>query len=177
VAGEQWHGHLGRVFTGRRPVPRINTQGGEVEILSLVGDPMDWKGKEAEIPAIPLAGVYSVKAGNDKYCISVRASEKEGLEKFVEGSQVPAMGQIAHKILPYAEEENFEQYHTGQARAMELYLSLLLLATLALLAEGWLGAPRPPGNWLNGYLVNWLIKYSPINQSRINQSPKSRRAS
>ncbi|MFB0525616.1 MAG: BatA and WFA domain-containing protein [Phycisphaerae bacterium] len=150
VAGEQWHGHLGRVFTGRRPVPRINAQGGEVEILSLVGDPMDWKGKESEIPAFPLAGVYSVKAvrrtpygGNDKYCISVRASEKEGLEEFVEGSQVPAMGQVAHKILPYDEEENFQQYHTGQARAIELYLFLLLLATLALLVEGWLGAPRP----------------------------------
>jgi len=155
VAGEQWHGHLGRVFTGRRPVPRIRAQSSPrfregrlapaiagVEILSLVGDPMDWKGKESEIPAFPKAGVYSVKAGNDKYCISVRASEKEGLEEFVEGSQVPAMGQITHKILPYDEEENFEQYHTGQARVMELYLFLLLLATLAMLAEGWLGAPR-----------------------------------
>jgi hypothetical protein len=72
----------------------------------------------------------------------VRASEKDGLEKFVEGSEVPAMGQIAHKILPYDELGDFEQYHKGQARSVELFLLLLLLATLALLAEGWLGAPR-----------------------------------
>ncbi len=129
------------LVAGERP-RGINAQGSEVKVLSLVGDSMDWKGKEQEIPAFPRAGVYLVTAGDNKYCISVRASEKEGLEKFVEGSEVPAMGQIAHKILPYDEAVDFEQYHKGQARSVELFLLLLLLATLALLAEGWLGAPR-----------------------------------
>jgi len=129
------------LVAGERP-RGIRAQGGEVEVLSLVGDSMDWKGKEQEIPAFPRAGVYLVTAGDKKYCISVRASEKEGLEKFVEGSEMPAMGQIAHQILPYDEAVDFEQYHKGQARSVELFLFLLLLATLALLAEGWLGAPR-----------------------------------
>jgi len=129
------------LVAGERP-RGINAQGGEVEVLSLVGDSMDFKGKEQEIPAFPRAGVYLVTAGDNKYCISVRASEKEGLEKFIEGSEVPAMGQIAHQILPYDEAVDFEQYHKGQARSVELFLFLLLLATLALLAEGWLGAPR-----------------------------------
>ncbi|GAG15921.1 unnamed protein product, partial [marine sediment metagenome] len=120
----------------------IKAQGGEIKMLSLVGDSMDWKGKEQEIPAFPRTGVYLVTAGDNKYCISVRASEKEGLEKFVEGSEVPALGQITHKILPFDERADFEQYHKGQARSVELFLLLLLLATLALLAEGWLGAPR-----------------------------------
>jgi len=127
----------------------IKAQGGQVEILSLVGDPIDWKGNEQEgsrpagsqIPVFPKAGVYLIKTSNNKYCISVRASEKEGLDEFVEGSKVPVMGRITHKILPYNEEEDFGQYHKGQARAIELYLPLLLLATLALLVEGWLGAP------------------------------------
>jgi len=129
------------LVAGERP-RGIRAQGGEVEVLSLVGDSMDWKGKEQEIPAFPRAGVYLVTAGDNKYCISVRASEKEGVGKFIEGSEVPAMGQIAHKILPYDEAVDFEQYHKGQARSVELFLLLLLLATLALLAEGWLGAPR-----------------------------------
>jgi len=129
------------LVAGERP-RGIRAQGGEVEVLSLVGDSMNWKGREQEIPAFPRAGVYLVTAGDNKYCISVRASEKEGLEKFVEGSEVPAMGQIAHQILPYDEAVDFEQYHKGQARSVELFLFLLLLATLALLAEGWLGAPR-----------------------------------
>jgi hypothetical protein len=103
---------------------------------------MDWKGKEQEIPAFPRTGVYLVTANDKKYCISVRASEKEGLEQFVEGSEVSAFGQVAHKILPFDEAADFEQYHKGQARSVELFLPLLLLATLALLAEGWLGAPR-----------------------------------
>jgi len=176
VAGERWHGHLGRVFTGRRPVPRIRAQNSEVEILSLVGDPMDWKGKESEIPAFPLAGVYSVKAENDKYCISVRASEKEGLEEFVEGSQVPAMGQITHKILPYDEAQDFERYHAGQARAVELYLSLLLLATLALLAEGWLGAPTSYVQWL-GHPGRVFTGWKPVPRRTVPPGTSSRRAS
>ncbi|MCP4613392.1 MAG: VWA domain-containing protein [Planctomycetes bacterium] len=129
------------LVAGERPLG-IRAQGGEVEILSLVGDSMDWKGKEQDVPAFPRTGVYLVTAGDEKYCISVRASEKEGLEQFVEGSEVAALGEIAHKILPFDEAADFEQYHKGQARSVELFLPLLLLATLALLAEGWLGAPR-----------------------------------
>jgi hypothetical protein len=132
------------LVAGERP-RGIRAQGGEVEILSLVGDSMDWKGKEQEIPAFPRTGVYLVTAGEEKYCISVRASDKEGLEQFVEGSEVAALGQIAHKILPFDEAADFEQYHKGQARSVEMFLPLLLLATLALLAEGWLGAPRLSG--------------------------------
>ncbi len=142
VAGSSSEG--GRTLSlvaGERP-RGIRTQDGEVEVLSLIGDSIDWKGKGQEIPAFPRTGVYLVTAGDNKYCISVRASEKEGLEKYIEGSEVPAMGQIAHKILPYDEAVDFEQYHKGQARSVELFLFLLLLATLALLAEGWLGAPR-----------------------------------
>ncbi len=129
------------LVAGERP-RGIRAQGGEVEVLSLVGDSIDWKGEEREIPAFPRTGVYLVTAGDNKYCISVRASEKEGLAKYIEGPEVPALGQIAHQILPYDEAVDFDQYHKGQARSVELFLFLLLLATLALLAEGWLGAPR-----------------------------------
>jgi hypothetical protein len=132
------------LVAGERP-RGIRAHGGEVEILSLVGDSMDWTGKEQEIPAFPRTGVYLVTASAEKYCISVRASDKEGLEQFVEGSEVAALGQIAHKILPFDEAADFEQYHKGQARSVEMFLPLLLLATLALLAEGWLGAPRLSG--------------------------------
>ncbi|MHC4726349.1 MAG: vWA domain-containing protein [Planctomycetota bacterium] len=129
------------LVAGERP-RGISAEGSEVEVLSLVGDSMDWKGKGQEIPTFPRIGVYLVTAGDKKYCISVRASEKEGLEQFVEGSEVPALGQIENKILPFDEKADFEQYHKRQARSVELFLPLLLLATLALLAEGWLGAPR-----------------------------------
>jgi len=142
VAGERPRGIIAE-GSPRESGDRLAPATAGVEILSLVGDPMDWKGEGQEIPAFPRAGVYLVRTDDDKYCISVRASEKEGLEKFVEGSQVPIIGQIAHKILPYDEAEDFGQHHKGQARAIESYLFLLLLATLALLAEGWLGSHKP----------------------------------
>jgi hypothetical protein len=129
------------LVAGERP-RGINAGGGEVEILSLVGDSMDWKGSEKEIPVFPRTGVYLVTTGDKKYCISVRASEKEGVEQYFEGSEVAALGQIENKVIAFDETAEFEQYHKGQAKSVELFLPLLLLATLALLAEGWLGAPR-----------------------------------
>jgi hypothetical protein len=105
----------------------------------------------------------------------VRASEKEGLEKFVEGSEVPAMGQIAHKILPYDEAEDFEQQHKGQARAIELYLFGLLLATLALLAEGWLGSHKPSraGGAARLSSPAVLLAGSPVSAWPSQEGPKS----
>jgi hypothetical protein len=129
------------LVAGERP-RGVNAQGGEVEILSLVGDSMNWRGREQEIPAFARTGVYVLTAGDKKYCISVRASETEGVERFVEGSEVAALGQIENAILPFDEDEDFGQYHSEQAKSVELFLPFLLLATLALLAEGWLGAPR-----------------------------------
>jgi hypothetical protein len=129
------------LVAGERP-RGISANGGEVEILSLVGDSMDWKGSEKDIPAFPRAGVYLVTAGDKKYCISVRASEKEGLEQFVEGSEVAALGEIENKVLAFDEGAEYERYHKGQAKSVGLFLPLLLLATLVLLAEGWLGVPR-----------------------------------
>ena len=71
----------------------------------------------------------------------MRSSEKEGVEKFLKGSQAPALGQIAHTILDYDPDEGLKKYHYGQSRTVELYLPLVLLATLVLLAEGWLANP------------------------------------
>jgi hypothetical protein len=116
--------------------------GDETEILSLAGDTLEWKGRPAEAPAFPRTGVYLVTAGDEKFCISVRASDKEGEFRFLEGSDVPILGPVAHTVVPFEVEENYAKYHAGQARVIELYIPLLLLATLAVLFEGILGASR-----------------------------------
>jgi hypothetical protein len=129
------------LVAGERP-RGISADGGEIEVLSLVGDSMNWKGSEQQMPSFPRVGVYLVTAGDKKYCLSVRASEKEGSEKYIEDSEVATLGQIENKVLPFDESADFEQYHRDQAKSVGLFLPLLLLATLALIAEGWLGAPR-----------------------------------
>ncbi len=113
---------------------------GETELLSLSGDALEWRGPAAEMPAFPRTGVYLATTGNEKYCISVRASPKEGEYRFVEGPHVPILASASHTVVPFAADEDYTQYHAGQARAVELYIPTLLLLTLVVLFEGLLGA-------------------------------------
>jgi len=114
---------------------------GEVEIISLTGDSLSWKGKVENIPPFVRAGVYLIKAADRQWYVSVRASEKEGREYYIEGAKVPALSGVTHTILPYNASENYDQKNQGQFAALELFLSLLLLGTLVLLAEGLLANP------------------------------------
>jgi hypothetical protein len=111
------------------------------EVLSLAGDPMEWQGQVGDVPVFSRPGVYQVTAGDKEYCVSVRSSDKEGLTQFVEDSQIPALERIAHTIVDYNPTDAMEEYQYGHSRTFELFLPLLLLATLALLAEGWLANP------------------------------------
>jgi hypothetical protein len=119
----------------------INTGGQQVEVTSLVGDETDFKGQAIDMPVFPKSGVYLVKAGGEEFCVSVRSSPKEGLTQFLQGSQVPAMEKITHSIVDYNPADDLQKYHAGQTRTFELFLPFILLATLALLAEGWLANP------------------------------------
>jgi len=113
----------------------------QVEVTCLTGDETDFKGQKIDMPVFSKSGVYLVKAGNKEFCISVRSSPKEGLTQFLKGSKVPAMEKITHSIVDYDPADDLQKYHAGQSRTFELFLSFVLLATLALLAEGWLANP------------------------------------
>ncbi|MFC1636320.1 hypothetical protein ACFL5Z_15935, partial [Planctomycetota bacterium] len=128
------------VVAGESP-KGIEIAGQQLEVLSLVGDPVEWEGQVGDMPVFTKPGVYQIKAGDREYCISVRSSEKEGLTQFVEGSQVSALEKIAHTILDYDPTDELEKYHYGHSRMFELFLPLVILATIALLAEGWLANP------------------------------------
>ena len=70
------------------------------------------------------------------------ASDKEGLTEFVEGTQVPVLSRVTHEVIAYDPDAGFEQFRYGPGRTVDLFVPLLLLATLALLIEGWLANPR-----------------------------------
>ena len=93
------------------------------------------------MPVFSKSGVYLVKTGSEEFCVSVRSSPKEGLVQFLEGSQVPAMEKITHSVVDYNPADNLQKYHAGRNRTFELFLPLVLLATLALFVEGWLANP------------------------------------
>jgi len=119
----------------------VNAGGQQVEVISLVGDEIDFEGRASDMPVFSKSGVYLVKAGSEEFCVSVRSSEKEGLMQFLEGSQVPAMEKITHSVVDYDPADDLQKYHAGRSRTFELFLPLVLLATLALLVEGWLANP------------------------------------
>jgi len=116
---------------------------GDVEIMSLIGDPIDWKGNISQMPGFVRTGAYVVKSGDDTCCISVRAAEKEGAAEFVEGDKVPVLGSLSHRVARYDTSADFAGYSHQNARTTAAYIPLLLLATLALLAEGLLAHPAP----------------------------------
>lgn len=108
-----------------------------VKVISLVGDTLDWEGPASQIPAFVKMGVYLIEGEKGKTCVSVRASEREGNEQYIEEEEVPILGRLAHKVEPYEEGEDFGDFQEGSAFAkVRFYLPLLLVATLALLAEG-----------------------------------------
>jgi hypothetical protein len=113
-----------------------------MELLSLSGDALEWKGRPTEMPPFPRTGVYLATTGEKKCCLSVRASPREGESRFVEGAEVPVLGAIAHTVIPFEADADYGEYHGGQARVTELYIPLLMLATLAALVEGLLGASK-----------------------------------
>ena len=119
----------------------INAGQQQVEVTSLTGDETDFKGQAIDMPIFSKSGVYLVKAGSEEFCVSVRSSPKEGLTQFLQGSKVPAMDKITHSIVDYNPADDLQKYHAGQSRTFELFLPLVLLATLALLVEGWLANP------------------------------------
>jgi hypothetical protein len=123
----------------------IDAGGRQVEVTSLIGDETDFDNQANRAPVFFKSGVYLVKAGNEEFCVSVRSSPKEGLTDFLQGSQVPAMGKITHSIVDYKPMDDLQKYHAGLSRTFELFLPLLLLATLALLIEGWLANPIRAG--------------------------------
>jgi hypothetical protein len=120
----------------------LNAGVDQAEFFSLAGDAIEWKGPANEMPAFSRSGVYVVKSGVKEYCVSVRSSDKEGLTQFIAGSQIPALGRISHEVVDYDPVEGFDRFHHGQSRTYNMFLPLLLLATLALLVEGWLANPR-----------------------------------
>lgn len=139
VAGGSRNGsRIVSLVAGERPP--VWPAEGETELLSLSGDALEWKGLATEMPPFPRTGVYLATAGGEKYCISVRASPKEDEYRFVEGSHVPILTSAAHTVIPFAPDEDYTQYHAGQARTVELYIPMLLFLTLVVLFEGLLGA-------------------------------------
>jgi hypothetical protein len=114
-----------------------------MQILSLGGSPLDWKGKRSQLATLPRSGVYTVRSEKDTSYVAVRSSEKEGRQQFVANGALPALGKLAYVVKDFSGGDALVSEFKRLEKSLDLSPLLLLLALLALAAEGWLANPLP----------------------------------
>jgi hypothetical protein len=121
-----------------------------IQVRSLGGSPLDWKGKAEQLPSLPRSGVYAVRNDGRTTYVTVQSSEKEGEQRFITGNSLPALGKLAYAVKDFTGGESLISEFHRLEKSLDLSPLLLLLALAALLGEGWLANPppiknRPPG--------------------------------
>jgi hypothetical protein len=131
---------VGRSLVAGTAPDSLPGKGDDVQIVSLVGDPFEWSGPRSRLPVFPRSGAYSVRAGDESFCLSVRGSDREGSTRYIESAVVPALGRVPHRVRALTEGD-LEEALAASRTGVSLYLPLLGLAVLGLVAESFLGAP------------------------------------
>ena len=114
-----------------------------VRVQSLGGSPLDWKGKLSQLATLPRSGVYAVRSERDTSYVAVRSSDKEGRQQFIANGALPALGQLAYTVKDFSGGDALVSEFKRLEKSLDLSPLLLLLALLALAAEGWLANPLP----------------------------------
>ena len=142
------------IEAGEAPSTPGAAAAGTLSIIPAVGDVAAWSGRPADLPAIPRASAGLVRAdggtdGSDdktrqQWTLAVRGSAAEGVAGFLDGDRVPAAGSLEHVVTPLSAADPTTSGRQLTGGTADLFAPVLLLAFVALMAEGLLGAARPP---------------------------------
>ena len=132
------------VVAGER-LPALPANGKPIRVQTLAGSPLDWKGRPADLPGLPRAGMYSITAGEEILRVAVRSSEREGHQQFLDTDELPALGKLAYSVRGAPGAAAAADEDRLLAKSWDLGLPLLLLALAAWFTEGWLANPPPLG--------------------------------
>jgi hypothetical protein len=125
------------------PLTGLSGGAASLEVQSLGGSPLDWKGAAGQFTTFPRVGVYALRAGQETRWVAVRSSEKEGRRKFISGDTVAALGNLPYAVEGFSATGNTASDFRREERSLDLSLPLLLLAFACLALEGWLANPPP----------------------------------
>lgn len=114
----------------------------EFHLRSLAGNPLDWKGRKDRLPVLARTGVYLAEAGGVTDYTAVRSSEKEGIYRFVNDRQAPALAGLEHSIQTFTTREDLLLLAKSLRQGAALQTPLYLLVIAGVLLELWL-ANRP----------------------------------
>jgi hypothetical protein len=129
------------LVAGEQP-PVIEAEG-DLQLSTIIGDPLQETVSPRRLPAFPRSGVYALEAGDNTWSISVRAADSEGKPEMFTGEAIPLLGAIEHQIFDYQNLDNFESQLATSNTGTALFLPLILLAIAALMTESWLGSETP----------------------------------
>lgn len=114
-----------------------------LQIQSIAGSSLDWKGKPAQLTSLPRSGVYLLHGEKLRQYIAVRSSDKEGRQLFEASSKLPALGSLAYVVKPFKEGDSLTSEYLRLEKSLPLTPLLVLLVLSMLAAEGWLANPLP----------------------------------
>ncbi|MEI7729447.1 MAG: BatA and WFA domain-containing protein [Verrucomicrobiota bacterium] len=142
LAGEEMPDLIVSLVAGERLV-QVPEDSPAMEIKTISGSVIEWKGESANRPVFPRTGVYAVTAGKKMYCVAVRSSSKEGVRQFIASDKVPALAGLSYGVRNFSDAESVAAEARKMQSSLDTFLPFLLLALLALGVEGWL-ANQPP---------------------------------
>jgi hypothetical protein len=125
------------------PLHLASTNADALQVQSLCGSALDWKGKPAQFLTFPRAGVYAMRIGPRTTYAAVSSSEKEGRQKFITSDDLPALGALSYTVKDLPDGQSLLPELRKQERSLDLSLPLILLAFACLGLEGWLANPPP----------------------------------
>ena len=130
-----------RLLAGDSPrLPGVH--GGTAHLVSIAGDALDSMvaiGSAGELPPFPRAGVYALTTSQGvRGLIATRADPGEGARAVVAGALVPALAGSPYQVADCPNPQALAEAWRHGAQGFDLMPALLILAFLAVLAEGWI---------------------------------------
>ncbi len=119
----------------------VSTDGkgdGNVSVVSLIGDSMQWQGGRNSLPLFVRSGAYIVKGAGRQQCISVLPAIGEADERYIDVDKIPFMQPGRYFVSDYNPEAQPPAKQFRPVATFSLYLPLLILAMLALILEAML---------------------------------------
>ncbi|MFT5128691.1 MAG: hypothetical protein ACI8W8_002309 [Rhodothermales bacterium] len=139
LGGDESQQQFIALVAGEQP-PVLEASSAELQLSTVIGDPLQETVSANRLPAFPRSGVYALESPDRSWTISVRAADSEGKPEMISGESIPLLASIDHKVFDYEDMDSFEHQLAAGSRGTALFLPLILLAIAALMTESWLGS-------------------------------------
>ncbi|MCX7591820.1 MAG: hypothetical protein N2255_09355, partial [Kiritimatiellae bacterium] len=129
---------------------RIVLPAGLVQLSTIAGSSLEWRGKHSDLFTLPRSGIYRAAVGTNITHIVVRFSPAESDPRYIENAPVPVLDGLSHRIVAHDGVEDLAKTIRRQRAGLHFFAPLLALAILVTILEGLVANPAPVpmvGHW------------------------------